>query len=172
MEIVVPGRLCLTGEHSDWAAGYRSNDPTIEMGMAVVICTNEDMAIHASVRKTAEKTFTIIHNELDKTLSVQMESTELLKVARTERFWAYAVGVAYVILSRYSIPSGIYIEIKKASLPMSKGLSSSAAVCVLVARAFNQLFHLSLHTQGEMEIAYSGERVGGSLCGSYWSTFA
>jgi len=47
-----------------------------------------------------------------------------------------------------------------------KGLSSSAAVCVLVARAFNYFYNLNLTVRGEMYYAYVGERETGSLCGS------
>ncbi len=31
-QIFVPGRLCLFGEHSDWAALYRARDPSIAPG--------------------------------------------------------------------------------------------------------------------------------------------
>ena len=51
------------------------------------------------------------------------------------------------------------------TLPMKSGLSSSAAICVLVARAFNQLYHLNLNTLGEMNIAYLGELRTSSRCG-------
>ena len=51
------------------------------------------------------------------------------------------------------------------TLPMKSGLSSSAAICVLVARAFNKLYHLNLNTMGEMNIAYVGELRTSSRCG-------
>ena len=40
---------------------------------------------------------------------------------------------------------------------MGKGLSSSAAACVMVARAFSLLYGLKLTPRGEMEMAYRGE---------------
>ena len=51
------------------------------------------------------------------------------------------------------------------TLPMKSGLSSSAAICVLVARAFNVLYNLNLNTLGEMNIAYVGELRTSSRCG-------
>ena len=51
------------------------------------------------------------------------------------------------------------------TLPMKSGLSSSAAICVLVARAFNLLYNLNLNTLGEMNIAYVGELRTSSRCG-------
>ena len=32
IEVFVPGRLCILGEHSDWAADYRSVNPAISFG--------------------------------------------------------------------------------------------------------------------------------------------
>jgi galactokinase len=37
IEIFVPGRLCILGEHSDWAAEYRTVNPTISYGTAINI---------------------------------------------------------------------------------------------------------------------------------------
>ena len=48
---------------------------------------------------------------------------------------------------------------------MKKGLSSSAAVCVLTARAFNRVHSLNLSIEEEMELAYRGELLTGSHCG-------
>lgn len=51
------------------------------------------------------------------------------------------------------------------TLPLKKGLSSSAALCVLVARAFNRVHALRLTTRGEMQYAYEGERMTPSQVG-------
>lgn len=37
-EIFVPGRLCLLGEHSDWAGGYRTVNPSLPKGVRDVCC--------------------------------------------------------------------------------------------------------------------------------------
>jgi UTP-glucose-1-phosphate uridylyltransferase/mevalonate kinase len=60
---------------------------------------------------------------------------------------------------------GVRINITNMTLPMKSGLSSSAAICVLVARAFNQIYNLNLNTLGEMNIAYLGELRTSSRCG-------
>merc|ERR1719409_54473 len=60
---------------------------------------------------------------------------------------------------------GIELDNYKTTLPMSKGLSSSAALCVLVARAFSAVYDLKLSTRGEMEYAYQGEILTPSKCG-------
>src|SRR3990167_9451147 len=163
MQFVVPGRLCITGEHSDWAASFISSNENIIPGKAVLICTKE-MAITTKASLLTDKRLKINHNQLNSVLDVELEDSALLKEAKSGSFWSYAAGVAWVLVNRYKITTGISIDLSS-TLPMCKGLSSSAAICVTVARVFNMLFHLSLSPQGEMEIAYSGERVSGSLCG-------
>ena len=46
MKIFVPGRLCLFGEHSDWAGKYRLINPDLEKGYALIVGTNQ--GIHAA----------------------------------------------------------------------------------------------------------------------------
>ncbi len=60
---------------------------------------------------------------------------------------------------------GLVIDNYKTDLPVKKGLSSSAAICVLAARAFNRVYDLKMTTRGEMEIAYQGEITTPSRCG-------
>ena len=83
-------------------------------------------------------------------------------------FFSYCAGVAYIFATEFNLGTnkkGIEIDNYKTTLPMGKGLSSSAAVCVLVARAFNRLFNLNLSTRGEMQVAFNGERLTPSQCG-------
>ncbi|MEA3267449.1 MAG: GHMP kinase, partial [Candidatus Fermentibacteria bacterium] len=71
---------------------------------------------------------------------------------------------ASIILKKY--PNlGLRLSMNKRDLPLKKGLSSSAATCVLVARAFNRIHDLNLSEEEEMEFAYRGELLTGSLCG-------
>ena len=48
MKLFVPGRLCLFGEHSDWAGGYRKINPNIEKGRAIIV--GIDRGIYARVK--------------------------------------------------------------------------------------------------------------------------
>lgn len=80
----------------------------------------------------------------------------------TPRF--YVAGTAYQVALSHKV-GGLHIDNYKTTLPLKKGLSSSAAVCVLVARAFNLAYDLKLTMRGEMELAYLGETTGPSLCG-------
>ncbi|KAG2428052.1 hypothetical protein HXX76_012035 [Chlamydomonas incerta] len=94
-----------------------------------------------------------------------MEPSALLAAAREGGFFSYVAGTAYRIVVAHEIDGGLELDNHTTTLPMSKGLSSSAAVCVLVARAFNRVFDLKLSTRGEMEFAYLGEIATPSKCG-------
>ena len=48
MKIFVPGRICLLGEHSDWAGGYRRTNADVEKGYAILAGTNQ--GIYATVQ--------------------------------------------------------------------------------------------------------------------------
>eukprot|EP00475_Leptophrys_vorax_P022506 TRINITY_DN3065_c0_g1_i5.p1 TRINITY_DN3065_c0_g1~~TRINITY_DN3065_c0_g1_i5.p1 ORF type:complete len:578 (-),score=150.02 TRINITY_DN3065_c0_g1_i5:1565-3298(-) len=85
-------------------------------------------------------------------------------MASKGEFFSYACGVAYEIATKYKV-RGIVIENYLTDLPIAKGLSSSAAICVMVARAFNRVYDLKLTVQGEMDIAYHGEVRTPSRCG-------
>ena len=73
-------------------------------------------------------------------------------------------GVAYQVLTHYHV-RGLVIDNNMTDLPIKKGLSSSAAICVLAARAFNRVYDLKLTIRGEMELAYQGEITTPSRCG-------
>lgn len=165
LDLFVPGRLCLFGEHTDWAGKYRTMNADIVPGIAIV--TGIEEGIYASVEKSTEFE---VYNEATAIESVwkdfkcQMVESELKRIARSGNFFSYCAGVASYMLEWYKV-GGVKIVIKKMTLPMKSGLSSSAAICVLVARAFNQLYGLNLNTLGEMNIAYLGELRTNSRCG-------
>ena len=49
IHLFVPGRLCLFGEHSDWAGMYRTVNADIEKGAAIVSGTEQ--GIYATAEK-------------------------------------------------------------------------------------------------------------------------
>ena len=160
MELFVSGRLCLFGEHSDWAGEYRQINPQLEAGAAVVVGT--DQGIYARVAQYSHLKFKSLH--ASQILKLAMEKTLLQEMAQTDHFYSYVAGVAYQALQRYGV-GGIAIDNYCMDLPLQKGLSSSAAICVLTARAFNRLYNLGLDLAEEMDLAYWGEKTTGSQCG-------
>lgn len=164
-EIFVPGRLCLFGEHSDWAGKYRTMNANIVPGVAIVSGTEQ--GITAIIEKSNKFEMTSIAPEIAdiwEDFSSPMNPETLKEIAHSGTFFSYCAGVASYMLEWYNV-GGVKITLTSMTLPMKSGLSSSAAICVLVTRAFNQLYGLNLSTLGEMNIAYWGELRTASRCG-------
>ncbi len=165
IKLFVPGRLCLFGEHTDWAGHYRTMNAQIAEGAAIV--TGIEQGITAEVERSSifevQSTAPQITGEWHD-FACRMDEQELKRVARSGSFFCYCAGVASYMLEWYKV-GGVRIRITDMTLPIKSGLSSSAAICVLVARAFNQVYNLNLNTMGEMNIAYVGELRTSSRCG-------
>ncbi len=165
MKIFVPGRICLFGEHSDWAGGYRRINADVEKGYTLICGTNQ--GIHAEVEPHPNAlvlTSTTNDGEVIGPQEIPLEPKALLEEAQGGGFFSYAAGVAYQVLTHYRV-RGLEIHNTRTDLPIKKGLSSSAAISVLTARAFNRVYDLRLTVRGEMELAYQGEITTPSRCG-------
>jgi UTP-glucose-1-phosphate uridylyltransferase/mevalonate kinase len=165
MKLFVPGRICLFGEHSDWAGGYRRFNADIEPGYTLI--TGTDQGIYAEVGPHPTSlvlTSTTPDGEKHGPYEIPMQAKALLEEAQKGGFWSYIAGVAYQVMTNYHV-RGLVFDNFKTDLPVKKGLSSSAAICVLTARAFNRVYDLKLTVRGEMELAYQGEITTPSRCG-------
>ena len=165
MKLFVPGRICLFGEHSDWAGGYRRFNAEIEKGFTLLTGTNQ--GIYAEVRPHPHAlvlTSTTPNGEKLGPYEIPMKASALLEEAQRGGYWSYIAGVAYQVLTHNQV-RGMIVDNYKTDLPIKKGLSSSAAICVLTARAFNRVYDLKLTIRGEMELAYQGEITTPSRCG-------
>ena len=165
IKLFVPGRLCLFGEHTDWAGHYRTMNADIAPGAAIV--TGIEQGIYAEVEKSSLFEVQSTAPEIEgqwQDFACRMDEQELKRIAKAGSFFCYCAGVASYMLEWYKV-GGVRIKITSMTLPMKSGLSSSAAICVLVARAFNLLYNLNLNTLGEMNIAYLGELRTSSRCG-------
>lgn len=163
IELFVPGRLCLFGEHSDWAGMYKTVNSSIDYGEAIV--TGVEQGIYAVVEKNENF---IVESALDiydgERIECPMDTAMLKTIAQQGGFFSYVAGTASYINDNYSV-GGVKITVTRMDLPIKSGLSSSAAICVLVARAFNQLYHLKMNIKGEMQAAFRGEQRTPSRCG-------
>ena len=96
MKIFVPGRICLFGEHSDWAGSYRRMNGDLGRGYTIITGTNQ--GVHAEVDPHPEKLIyhaTLPGESRRKSIEVPMEREALLAVAEEGGFFSYVAGVAY-----------------------------------------------------------------------------
>lgn len=164
-ELFVPGRLCVCGEHSDWAGGHRRQNSEIEKGYAIVAPTNQ--GIYARVDKIEKKILRLRTTLSNEWTEMEFDAQKILEIAEEGGIFSYIAGVVHEIISSYfeKIDCGIEIDNYRTDLPVKKGLSSSAAICVLIAKAFNEIYNLGFTTRRIMEIAYLGEIATPSRCG-------
>ena len=163
ISLFMPGRLCLFGEHTDWAGTYMSQNSEVVEGQAIVSGIN--LGIYADAYVSENFKISMINDIGDKvSLECDMNIKILKDKALEPILFSYCCGVAAYMVENYQV-GGIEIIISKTTLPMKKGLSSSAAICCLVAKAFNDLYDLHISTRGIMQIAYRGELLTGSRCG-------
>ena len=176
-EIFVPGRLCVLGEHSDWCAQYTLENPAVPYGATIVCATNE--GLYTKCRKlpllkgkdACMKIKSKTSNNENLEIEIELDVEKLIVAANTGGFFSYAFGTAAImlksiILSKFKkIDYSIEIINYETTLPMKKGLSSSAAVCVTIAKCFDILFDLHLDIKDIMEMSYQGESLTPSKCG-------
>ncbi len=159
VELFVPGRVCLVGELSDLVSEYLGeHNPELIPGEAIAV------GINKGIYATVEKSDRLVFKMEAKNLNIAMDIGQIAKITRGNEFFSYVCGTTEYMMKNYNV-GGIQIVVDKMDLPIQKGLSSSAAVCVLVARAFNILYDLNLPVEEEMKIAYEGEHLTGSGCG-------
>lgn len=188
MEIFVPGRLAILGEHTDWICSYRGREnPYLDVGLCLVCATNE--GIHARVSRVEPETDTgstekpnLVFEHVDakgetKSFESAYDLDYLESVARDERsFFSYVAGATASVLESYFSNGksngkkeleliSINISNYKTTLPMGRGLSSSAAISVLVVKCFNEIYELGMTMNEIMAVAYRGERKTRSQCG-------
>ena len=157
--IFVPGRLCLFGEHSDWASEYIKQNPNIKDGHAIVATI--DRGIEAEVKSKSNE---FILKEKNNIFRTNLKIDNIKKIAKENKYYLFVATVVIYMLKNYNV-DGLEINIVNNNLPQKKGLSSSACICVLVCRAFNKIYNLNLSKNDEMEIAYICEREAKSMCG-------
>ncbi len=166
IQVSASGRLCLFGEHSDWAARHG-----VHPGLCISVGTDQRLQATVQVSdcfsvETVLSDGTVQPSGRTRQMACPWEARALRAAAEDRsEFFRYCAGVAHEILTKLGVGGGIEIRVTDVDLPLQKGLSSSAAVCVLVAQAFDQAWDLRLSREDLMDLAYNGERLTGSQCG-------
>lgn len=139
-------------------------------GYTLVCATNEGLHARVSALDTPEIRFDhtrsgpVGHEADIVSFSLPLDLDKLTEAAKDGGFFSYVAGTTAIVLqhetfklkqrSNHGLPAGLFINNYLTTLPMRKGLSSSAAVCVLVATAFSRLFSLNFSQEEIMEIAF------------------
>ena len=131
ISLFVPGRLCLFGEHSDWAGMNRTMNSSIIPGHAIV--TGTEQGIYATASVAEDFSLTCSAPQLKGVdFHCAMNAGMLRSAAHEGGYFSYVAGVASYLCEWYHV-SGIHIDITAMDLPMKKGLSSSAAIFAISA---------------------------------------
>jgi len=130
VEVFVPGRICLLGEHSDWAGAYRRFNQAIVPGRCLVSGINQGLYArcrpHASILRV-----TGVDHKGNKSgpWEVPMEPNALLEAANSGCHFAYVAGVALVPTP------GLYQECHLPPTILSPAYPRTATkACVFLAR--------------------------------------
>ena len=87
MKFFVPGRICLFGEHSDWAGSYRRINASVENGYTIIAGTNQ--GIYADVKPHPSKLImwsTTDEGTREGPFEIPMERSTLLREAEKGGF--------------------------------------------------------------------------------------
>ena len=140
----------------------------------MVCATNEGLYARVSSHTTNKLKYEHIDMTTGESKAIEMslDQLELSTNATGGGFYSYICGTAAAVLNFLTtealtqlLSAGIYVNNYRTTLPMKKGLSSSAAICVLIVNAFDSLLNLNLTTKEIMELAYKGEMMTPSRCG-------
>jgi galactokinase len=146
-----PGRVNLVGEHTDYNDGFVL-PMAIEEGIAAAFAPNgEDvLRVHAS--------------DVGETAEVPLESLRHGRYAATGWF-RYAAGMAWAMNADGMPLTGTSLALA-ASLPLAAGLSSSAALLLVVARALAAAAGVKWDPRAASKLALRAEQeYAGVACG-------
>jgi galactokinase len=141
-----PGRVNLIGEHTDYNGGY----------VLPSALPQETMALLA---RRSDRTVRAYSADLGASSFFEFE----LGAERRLQSWAdYLQGVTWAVAERKPLTSGFELLVTS-TVPIGKGLSSSASLEVAIARALNQAFSLGF---GDVDIAMIGHRAETAFVGA------
>ncbi len=139
------GRVCLLGDHCDWAQRQ-------------VIASSMDRKIVTRARKREGDLISIrIRNTFhDQEEEAEFRLDEAANLPLMESSLRYVNAVVAALQERGCQLGGTDMEINS-DVPMKKGLSSSAALCISVCKALNVLDFLGLDMDDLVRVSYRAE---------------
>ena len=158
--LFVPGRLSLIGGISDLVSSYLSQNKDLVPGAAIAVTLDKGIYSHASENDKFIYKYDDIYYECER------QEETLKEQINSNNFLSYICGTLLYMKRKYGEQiGGLELEIIEMDLPIKKGLSSSAAICITIAKHMNRLYNLNLSNDDIVNIAYNGEHLAGSKCG-------
>lgn len=145
--IQAPGRVNLIGEHTDYNDGF------------VLPCAIDYQAIVAASRRD-DNIVRVVAVDYDNEVN-QFDITQPLEFDQQCMWVNYVRGVIKCLLDRGYVLGGADIVVS-GNVPQGAGLSSSAALEVVIGQTFKALFDLSISQQ---EIALNGQQAENQFVG-------
>ncbi|PSU67325.1 galactokinase [Photobacterium phosphoreum] len=145
--IQAPGRVNLIGEHTDYNDGF------------VLPCAIDYQAIVAASRRD-DNIVRVVAVDYDNEVN-QFDITQPLEFDQQCMWVNYVCGVIKCLLDRGYVLGGADIVVS-GNVPQGAGLSSSAALEVVIGQTFKALFDLSISQQ---EIALNGQQAENQFVG-------
>lgn len=120
MELFVSGRVCLFGEHSDWAGGYRRQRPQLTRGYTLIAGTDQGVFARVQPAKSSLQMSAVLPNGVRQgPVEFPLEPDLLLETARQGGFWSYVAGVAFQAVTLFQV-GGLVMENYRTDLPRAK----------------------------------------------------
>ena len=144
------GRICLVGEHCDWAGGY-------------CLASSVPLEINGTWRPRDDRKL-VVESALG---GATVRGTYFLEEPSysPDDPLRYAAAAALALMNRGYEPLGCEFKVE-ADLPPQRGLGSSAAFTILILRGLTQAISLDLSPRELAEIAYVAEHdILGIKCG-------
>lgn len=148
--VSAPGRICLVGEHCDYAKG-----------MSIALPLGHKVTAEGTPRN--DQTISLI-SHVDNAVHQLTVSLDNLTILRGH-ILRYSVAALKALLEKGHSLGGMDVVLHS-DLPMKKGLSSSAAISVATLKLFNDAHHLGMREAEIAELAYIAEHdILGIGCG-------
>ncbi len=139
-----PGRVNLIGEHTDYNAGW------------VLPCAI-DRELRVAGSRRPDPVLRVWSRERGGPVERPLETARAARPEPVGDWTDYLVGVAWALArAGHEIPAGLDLAIES-DVPAGAGLSSSAALGVAAAWAFERAFRLGLGSEQLARIAHRGE---------------
>lgn len=162
-----PGRINIIGEHTDYNQGFvlpAAIDRNCKMGLSISTDKPGHFFVSEQTRKLIQKIYMGPRKVENKGQQPGESEKHRRRKKADERFQSYCQAVIIVLSKEHELPQGILATFDS-DIPMGAGLSTSAAICSLLAFALNERLQLRLTGRELARVAQQAEHLNGLHCG-------